>query len=117
MNQRKPKTGSFKNLNGGTAGESAWPLMHYTNNNIEVNETYFDPGVKLISYQDIICIMVDAYLFLAVAGVLERPVPDKIFKPFGSDSKANKPHIFELNMPKRLSKKYFWPLNKSEQKK
>lgn len=71
---------------------------------------YFEPGCRSTSYQDIVCIIVDTYLFLAVSTVLDRFVESKISRPFGSASKIRRPHKLDVRMPYRLSEKYFCPL-------
>lgn len=51
------------------------------------------------------------YRLRAVSEVLDRPVLCRIVNPFGSHSSVTRPQKLDCIIPKRLSKKYFCPLN------
>lgn len=68
---------------------------------------YLESGLKSISYQVSMCIIVDIYLFLAVAGVLDLPVESNTSNPLGSAKRVNRPKRLDVKMPSRLSVKYF----------
>lgn len=68
---------------------------------------YLEFGLKSTSYQDIVCIIVDTYLLLAVSAVLDLPVECKTSNPLGSAKRVKSPHILDVSIPYRFSKKYF----------